>query len=155
MSSIPAYRITKRKWAATAFDGEAAQRYSGRWNLRGYPVIYAAGSRSLAVLEILVHYEDHELLNEQFVCIPLHIPETCILPLDGDLPADWRTDPPPVSTRALGTGWLESRKSLTLRVPNTLIPAENNYLINPRHPDFEQLEILQPEPLDLDPRLMG
>ncbi len=155
MTWLPAYRITKRKWAATAFDGEAAQRYPGRWNLRGHPVIYTAASRSLAILEILVHYEDHELLNEHFICIPLRIPKECILELDEPLPPDWRSDPPPASTRALGSGWLECGRSLALRIPSTLVPAENNYLINPRHEAFDELEILDPEPLDLDPRLVG
>jgi len=155
MSPIPAYRITKRKWAATALDGEAAKRYPGRWNQRGHPVIYTASSRSLAILEILVHYEDHELLDEHFVCIPLQIPRESLLPPSDPLPDDWRADPPPPSTRALGTAWLASNESLALTVPSTLVPAENNYLINPLHPDFDKLVIGEPEPLDLDSRLVS
>ena len=152
--AVPAYRITKRKWAANAFDGEAAKRYPGRWNLRGHPLIYTAASRSLAMLEILVHYEEYELLTDHFICIPLTIPSECILELDEPLPDDWRTDPPPPSTRTLGTGWLESMASLALRVPSTVIPAEANYLINPLHPDIHRLEIGDAEPLDIDPRLL-
>ncbi|MGH9803113.1 MAG: RES family NAD+ phosphorylase, partial [Blastocatellia bacterium] len=29
------YRICKTKYAATAFDGEGAFRFGGRWNTRG------------------------------------------------------------------------------------------------------------------------
>ncbi len=152
--ALPAYRITKRKWVSGAFDGEAAKRYPGRWNQRGHPVIYTASSRSLAILEILVHYEAHDLLNEHFVCIPLRIPAECILQLEEPLPGDWRTDPPPASTRALGTAWLTGGESLALAVPSVLVPAETNYLLNPLHPDFARLEMGEPEPLDLDSRLV-
>jgi len=152
--AVPAYRITKRKWMANAFDGEAAKRYPGRWNLRGHPLIYTAASRSLAMLEILVHYEEYELLNEHFVCIPLRIPRECILEPDHPLPDDWRADPPPLSTRTLGTGWLQGLASLALRVPSSVIPAEANYLVNPLHSDIGRVEIGEPEALDIDPRLL-
>jgi RES domain-containing protein len=37
---IEAWRIVKRRWAATAFDGEGARRFGGRWNAPGRPVVY-------------------------------------------------------------------------------------------------------------------
>ena len=49
-----AYRIHKSKYPGNS--GEGAKRYGGRWNPPGVTAIYAANHASLAVLEILVHY---------------------------------------------------------------------------------------------------
>jgi RES domain-containing protein len=45
------YRIARA--AYSALDGEGARRSGGRWNSPGTPVVYTAGSRALAVLEVL------------------------------------------------------------------------------------------------------
>lgn len=56
-------RIVKEKHAASAFTGEGAKRFGGRWNNPGVAVVYVAGSASLAMLEMLVHIEAPELLK--------------------------------------------------------------------------------------------
>ena len=38
--------------------------------------------------------------------------------------------------QALGNRWLESRMSAVLKIPSIIVPAENNYLLNPSHPEF-------------------
>lgn len=48
------WRLTTARHAHTAFTGEGARRYGGRWNAKGVPVVYTAGSLSLAMLEMLV-----------------------------------------------------------------------------------------------------
>ena len=53
------YRICKTKYAATAFDGEGAFRFGGRWNTRGTRLIYTAGNLALAALEMLVHLDEY------------------------------------------------------------------------------------------------
>jgi len=40
-------------------------------------------------------------------------------------------------------------------VPSVIIPREMNYLINPAHPQFEELIWREPQPFRFDPRLMG
>ena len=61
---VSAWRITKRKHARSAFTGEGARLYGGRWNSPGTAIIYTAESQSLAVLEILVHLDSPELLKK-------------------------------------------------------------------------------------------
>ena len=41
------YRIVKKELESTAFSGEGAAEHPGRWNHRGYRVVYAAESRAL------------------------------------------------------------------------------------------------------------
>lgn len=50
-----AWRLVKQKHAATAFDGDGARLFGGRWNAPGSRVIYTSTTLSLAALEILVH----------------------------------------------------------------------------------------------------
>ena len=50
-----AWRILKQQHANTAFNGEGAAKFGGRWNSRGVSVVYTSGTKSLAILENLVH----------------------------------------------------------------------------------------------------
>jgi RES domain-containing protein len=38
-------------------------------------------------------------------------------------------------------------------VPSTTVAGDFNYIINPNHPDFEKLKVLQVEPFEFDSRL--
>ena len=51
----------------------------------------------------------------------------------------WRSDPPPAKLRAIGDAWIAGKSSVVLQVPSVLVPAEFNYLVNPRHADFANL----------------
>lgn len=157
--SITAWRITQARYvegddaaaARAALGGEGARLYGGRWNSRGVPVAYAAGSRSLALLEILVHLGAPYLLG-RYVLIPIMIPARHAEMLT-DVPDDWRSHPAPRSTREVGDAWVREARSPVLRVPSVVVPAEWNVVVNPRHPDFDALEIGAPEQLDVDERL--
>ncbi len=149
-----AWRIVKPYHAEDAFSGEGARRYGGRWNSVGMSMVYAAESKALAALELLVHL-DQESVLENYLCIPLRFSETCLRALDArGLPSDWRGHPPPRSVQQLGDRWLKDQVSAVLEVPSVLIPGERNYLINPFHPDFSILELGAPEPFEFDPRIL-
>ena len=151
--SLTAWRITKRKHAKAAFSGEGARKYGGRWNSPGVPVVYTAQSQSLAVLEIVVHLESTDVLAK-YVLIGVEIDEALIQNMEASrLPRNWRADPAPLSLRAIGDEWALSLASAVLRVPSTLVPSENNFLLNPLHPDFCKLRIADPISFRFDPRL--
>ncbi len=151
--SLTAWRITKRKHAKAAFSGGGARKYGGRWNSPGVAVVYAAQSQSLAVLEIVVHLESTKLLGK-YVLIEVDIDEAFVQPVESwRLPRNWRADPAPLTLRTIGDEWALSFASAVLRVPSTLVPSENNFLINPLHPDFRKLRISDPISFRFDPRL--
>lgn len=150
--TVSAWRITKERYARTAFDGEGARRYGGRWNHPGTRLIYTAQSQALAVLEVLVHLDSPELLKK-YVLLEVSIEQSLVHDLDVSLlPRNWRAEPTPAKVRAIGEDWVSSGTSVVLRVPGTLVPGESNFLLNPQHPDFDRLRTAAPVPFEFDRR---
>ena len=144
-----AWRIVKQNHADTAFDGNGARLYGGRWNSLGLRLIYTGGSLSLASLEILVHLNPRVSFN--YVAIPVDFdPELVETIVPASLPAEWRDEPPPPATKIIGDSWVRQARSAILEVPSVIIPSELNYLINPAHPDFTKIVIGKPQPFSLD-----
>lgn len=147
------WRLVTARLADTAFSGEGARLYGGRWNRKGVPLVYAAGSQSLAMLEMLVQDEP---LRARYVMIRVRIPrEVRIRYLKiGDLPHDWRDLAAREQLQKIGTEWARKRTGAVLSVPSAVIPSESNYLLNPLHPDFKRIEIGKPEAFVTDVRLL-
>ncbi len=149
-----AYRITQGKYAKTAFDGEGARLYGGRWNSVGTPIVYVASSLSLATLELLVHLEDYALLEDRYVSIPVSFSERWVEEIAMEsLPPGWNRPSLDTPAQELGDRWIAEARSMALRVPSAVTPGEHNYLLNPRHPDFAKVTIGDATPFALDPRL--
>ncbi len=153
MGRITAWRITSEKYADTAFSGEGAKKYGGRFNSVGTPVVYTSESISLATLELLAKAGRRQRLSGRVV-LSVTFEESQVIVYDKkDLPEGWDARPyGPSSQQATGE-WIRSEKSLVLKVPSVVVPEEHNYLINPEHPDFDKLEFGEPRSLDPDPRL--
>ncbi len=149
------WRVVKRRHAATAFDGKAAQQFGGRWNSPGRGAVYASASKSLAVLEVLVHLDVGRTLP-RLVAFTFDVDATLVdrLP-DTQLPRHWRTSRGLVATQQTGDAWLVSGRALALAVPSAIVPEELNYLLNPAHPTFARLKFGRSIPFILDPRLMA
>jgi RES domain-containing protein len=151
---ITAWRIYKKRHARTAFTGEGARMYGGRWNSPGNAVIYLAQSQALAALEMLVHLESADVLRH-YQIRPVTFSSTMVEFLDSArLPANWRKDPAPRKLRAIGDEWIESRRSAILRVPSAIVAAEYNFLLNPTQKDFPRITIGKPERFKFDRRLL-
>lgn len=147
-----AFRVVKKRWAKAAFDGEGARLQGGRWNSPGLPAVYCAGHVSLAILEVVVHAD--LALAPYYVVFPVEFDESLVESLDQTrLPASWRRHPAPAAVVAIGDEWLRESRSPVLRVPSVVVPAEANFILNPRHSDFARVEIGKPEVLEVDSRL--
>jgi RES domain-containing protein len=150
--TITAWRVVKQRIAGTAFDGEGAREFGGRWNSTGHAVVYTASTTSLALLEILVH-SDAGLLAH-YVAIPVTFKGELVDVVDADLlPAGWSTHPSPFELKRIGDEWIDSRRSCVLRVPSAVVTHEWNYLLNPAHPDFSSVDIGDPIAVETDARL--
>jgi RES domain-containing protein len=148
--TLSAWRITKQKYARTAFRGDGARIYGGRWNRPGTTMIYTAQSQSLAVLEMLVHLDSPDLLMK-YIFFQVSIHPSFVEDLSvSRLPRNWKEDPIPARVQATGDDWVAGAASAVVRVPSALVPGESNFLLNPQHPDFRKLRI---GPFQYDPRL--
>lgn len=147
------YRLCKAQF--TALDGYGAFLYGGRWNLPGKAVVYTAENRALAALEFLVGVEHHRQLGK-LTMLTIEIPDVMKSETveEKALPENWWEFPAPQSVARLGEQWLERGKSGILKVPSVHIPDEFNYLLNPRHPEFEKVKIVEQKSFGFDHRLM-
>ena len=150
---MQAFRIAKKRHVLTAFSGDGARMFGGRWNRPGVPMVYAAQTRALAALESLAHYAGAER-RIAFVTFAIEVPDALVLRLGtGDLPADWRQEEPGSATQDLGSAWQLGGRSVALLVPSALIPQEFCLLLNPEHADTRKVMVSYPEPFEFDDRL--
>jgi RES domain-containing protein len=70
-----------------------------------------------------------------------------------DLPENWRESTVPPDLARLGDEFVRRGEYCVLIVPSALAPAENNWLINPGHPDYKKIEMNEGAPLNYDPRM--
>jgi RES domain-containing protein len=141
---LEAWRIVRVRHATTAFSGEGAAKNGGRWNSRGVRVVYVSGNKSLAALETLVHLNPP--IPFHYVIIRATFDDTMVKNVAVKaLPPNWRKQPPPSSTKAVGDEWVKKAGSPILALPSVIIPSETNYLLNPAHPNFKKISIGRPE----------
>ncbi|MDR2332038.1 MAG: RES family NAD+ phosphorylase [Burkholderiaceae bacterium] len=151
------WRIAKesRRYKASDMDGAGGKYVGGRWHTVGTPVIYAAGTIALCCLETLVHYDDSGLPFLRKL-IEYQVPMDCVHQgVNVELPPDWDAMPDSAGAAAVGTEWLNTRKTLLMYVPSVIVRREFNVLINPMHPDIGRIEVIDHGPFTYDPRLIG
>jgi RES domain-containing protein len=120
---IAAFRLVRKNHESEAFGGEGSRRFGGRWNHKGTSVVYLSDTLSLAALEQFIHL-GREGLHLSFVYFEVLIPERISVSKiePHKLPRDWRSEPPPNSTKDIGTRWVQSGSSALLEVPSAIIP---------------------------------
>lgn len=145
------YRITQKEFAKD-LSGEGARLYGGRWNPKGYAVIYTSAYKSLAALEVLVHLRRSKP-PPSFKIIKIQIPDNSICELNYESyeALKW-DDNKPSELQNMGKNWLDETKYLVMAVPSRLITSESNYLINPLHPKMKVVKIVDDEYFTFDER---
>jgi len=148
------WRITRRPFLAQALEGLGAKKYGGRWNSKGFAVVYTSESLELAVLEALVHL-DIDLLPKDVYQIGFELDDHLVTGVPAPLPGGWDS-PPPYSpnVQAIGDRWIGSGSSLGLRVPASVLPSRSNVLINPSHPQIHRLREIERGPLPWPSRVV-
>ncbi|MCC8425198.1 RES family NAD+ phosphorylase [Mucilaginibacter sp. UR6-11] len=134
-------------------SGYGAEKTGGRWNSKGIPVLYTAASRALAVVEIAVHVPLGIIPTNYFIAA-IDIPENDIVKTGiSDLPANWNRNPFIKATQLIGDEFIKNNKHLVLQVPSASVSGDFNYLINPRHSDFNKVKLKSIDPFVFDARL--
>lgn len=135
-------------------DGEGARRVGGRWNSPGRPVVYAAASAALAVLEKLVWVDVEDVPND-LLLFEIAVPdEVCVEHIAPKaLPSRW-TEPGSPACAEIGDAWLARGTSVALTVPSAVLPEERNVLLNPAHAAATRLRVAEQRPFRFDLRLL-
>ena len=97
-----AWRIVRAARVNSAFAGEGARIYGGRWNSRGTAVIYVSEHESLAALELLVHLTPLPP-DDRYLSFRLEWEDklTQHFPVK-NLPPHWNAEPPDFQTMQIG-----------------------------------------------------
>jgi RES domain-containing protein len=131
-------------YEAHDLSGKGAQITGGRWNRRGLPVVYTAGTASLAALETIVHFAAAALPLNRFL-VRIDLPDdlwsarlsATALSLD----VGWNAVPPGKVSLDFGDAWLKGSTSpLVLEVPSAVVAEESNVLLNSRHPAMARVK---------------
>jgi RES domain-containing protein len=148
-----AWRITLERYAQAAMTGEGARLFGGRWNPVGVPAVYLAEHLSLAILEMVVHFDRTDKIGS-FVAVPVTFEQNSVYTVPvASLPENWSALPIPSATQQMGKQWLDKNDHLVMKVPSSVVSIEANYVINPLHKDFKRIEIGRPMALRIDPRI--
>jgi RES domain-containing protein len=148
------WRITRKPFLTQALEGLGAKKYGGRWNSKGFAVIYTSESLELAMLEALVHL-DIDLLPKDVYQIGFELDDQFVASLPSPLPRGWDSLPPySPNVQAVGDRWIRSGSPLGLRVPASVLPSRSNVLINPSHPEIRRLREIERGPLPWPSRVV-
>lgn len=147
------YRLTRCVYA-NDLSGSGARLYGGRWNSEGRSAIYLASSRSLAVLEALVHLPPVDVPNE-YCMVVIEAPDNYETINETLLPKNWQDQSDLDILKQLGNNFLYSKKHLLLKVPSAIVNEEYNYLLNPAHIAAQKIKLKSVTPFTFDNRLIG
>lgn len=147
------YRLCREKHEKD-LSGKGAKIAGGRWNSKGTSILYTSQSRSLCSVEIAVHVP-LGTLPRNYKMLTIEFPDSAKVKSlsKKDLPSDWKENPHPNSTQVIGDNFVNTNKYLVLKVPSAVVQGDFNYLLNPNHPDFKKVKIINTEPFEFDSRL--
>jgi RES domain-containing protein len=105
------------------------------------------------MIEYCVHIDEDDAPRDLVVAtadIPAGVSRIAIP--ENRLPANWPRTPAPPGLAAIGDKFVSGGRAAVLIVPSVIAPAETNWLVNPRHPDFLKIRVHPPETFRYDRR---
>lgn len=149
------YRLSKSRFSKD-LTGKGAELAGGRWNSKGKAVIYTSQSRALCTAEIAVHTSLGNIPTD-YELVEITIPEDIDLKKIeiSDLPPGWKSIPQSHATQEIGDIFLSTNEFLVFKVPSVVVQGDFNFLINPAHRRFNEVEITSITPFEFDIRLFS
>ena len=150
------FRIEREKYLTTTLSGIGASMAKGyRWNSLHTKLVYTSESRALATLEVSVHLDLSEDLPSDRFYVAIDIPDDItIMEVNiEDLPPEWDSKPPTLTTQIIGDDFVYDNEAAVLKVPSSIVHQEFNYLINPNHPDARKISVRHAIPMTFDARM--
>lgn len=146
------YRICRSNYAGD-MSGNGAKLYGGRWNRPGVAVLYTSFARSLAVLELLVHFNSRAALHMPYSLMQIFVPDDLLITLETKLLPKDKLAINDVRLWKILDDQFFNKNVLALKVPSMIIREEFNILLNPMHPQYSECKVEKHESFSLDERL--
>lgn len=117
------------------------------------PMLYTCEHQSLCVLEFAVHMQ-LALIPQDLYMISIEIPnpKKSLIKAQG-FPYNWAQTPHNNDTQFYGDHFLEKEEYLAMSVPSSIVKAEHNILINPKHKLASEIKIVAEYRFSFDKRL--
>jgi RES domain-containing protein len=147
------FRLVRGKFAEP-LSGKGAAIRGARWNSIGVELIYTALNRSLAMAEVAVHFS-LATLPDDYTMMTINVPDDVSIKTLSkiDLPKDWNLFPHPSSTQKIGDQFVLENEYCVLKIPSVVTQGDYNVLINPNHPDYKRLSIVEIVQFPFDKRI--
>lgn len=148
------HRLAKTKYSHD-LSGKGAEKTGGRWNSKGTALLYTSESRALCMAEIAVHTPLGSIPND-YLLISIEITDDSSITQASlvELPENWMSFPHPHATQEIGDRFVAENLALVLKVPSAIVQGDFNYLVNPQHPEFENISIVEIVNLEFNKRLI-
>jgi len=133
-------------------SGKGSGLAGGRWNSRSKAVLYSSQSRALCTAEIAVHTPLGNIPTD-YEIVEIIIPDSvAVKEIEiSDMPFDWKSIPH--STQEIGDELILENEFLVFKLPSLAVQGEFNFLINPVHRRFNEVEINSVTKFEFDVRL--
>ncbi|WP_266205528.1 RES family NAD+ phosphorylase [Pontibacter kalidii] len=147
------YRLSRGLYRKD-LSGRGAEIAGGRWNSKGTAILYTSESIALCTVEIAVHMP-LGIVPKDYHLVRIELPDSASIKelSEADLPEDWKSFPHANSTQEIGDAFVQELEHLVLKVPSATVQGNYNFLVNPRHPDFNQVKVLDTQLFEFDKRL--
>ncbi|MHC2992512.1 RES superfamily protein [Pontibacter sp. HJ8] len=147
------YRLSKGMYR-NDLSGKGAELAGGRWNSKGIAMLYTSESIALCTVEVAVHMP-LGIVPKDYHLVRIEIPDTVAIHeiSEESLPATWKSFPHPNITQEMGDNFVMQSEFLVLKVPSATVQGTYNYLLNPRHREFGQVQVVDTIPFEFDERL--
>ena len=145
------YRFCQQQYSDD-LSGDGARLFGGRWNEKGLPALYTSKSISLSLLEVLVNAKSLSALQTlSLMKIEIAPSAESSVYKAAKLKPDWHLDFD--YTRWIGSEFLRKKEHLFLECPSAVVFEEQNFMINPLHPQFKHIGLLPSLDFVFDKRL--
>lgn len=147
------YRLYKSTYIHDPLSAEGARRAGGRWNPKGYGILYTSATPELALLEIVAHL--HPSYVPRFHLLVLEIPEPRRAVSFEELPTDWQEEQQYVPLQSHLLSWLKQPDTLAVSVPSAIVSRSRNYLLHTLYAGFtDEVTLVENEPFPVNARLI-
>jgi RES domain-containing protein len=147
------YRLSRGVYR-NDLSGKGAELAGARWNSKGTALLYTSESIALCTVEVAVHMP-LGIVPKDYYLVHIELPDETPYAevLEANLPKTWKSFPHPNVTQEMGDDFVIQGEHLIMKVPSATVQGTYNYLVNPRHPDFNKVRVVTSEPFTFDKRL--